>query len=130
MCRAGKTCVKPEERVNASGVQAGSPVFGLETYGDAAIHPLYDGALDDAGVRLQQGSGRSRIGHLGLHGSIELAPGRALAVGQLFPAYGLHPGCELLGGYAQLLEVVEFVVQPLCCQPGACFFTVSQLGMP
>jgi hypothetical protein len=50
---------------------------------------------------------------------IQLAPGRALAVEQLFPAHGLHPARQAVGGNALLLEVVELVGNALLTQPGA-----------
>lgn len=95
------------------------PGVGRKTHGDASLRPLDDRALDDAGLLLHEGCGTGRILGGGLGVGIELAPRRALAVEQLFPADSLHPGGQLLGGNTLFLEVVEFVGDALVGEPGA-----------
>jgi len=57
-----------------------------------------------------------------LHGSVQLAPSRAFAVEQGFPAHRAQPGVQLRLGHALFLEVVKCRAQALVGQPGAGFF--------
>ncbi|MPN64294.1 hypothetical protein SDC9_212065 [bioreactor metagenome] len=77
---------------------------------------------------LHHGSGTGCVNGSSFGRIIELAPGRALAVEQLFPAHGLHPPGQTLGGNALLLEVVKLVSNTLLTEPAACFLDSVAVG--
>ena len=105
-----------------------TPAGAVETGGDGARGPLDHGALDDAGLLAHQRHGAGGVLHAGLGCGIELAPGGALAVDELFPAQGGNPLRQALGGHALFLEIVELVVHALGAQPGAGLFHGVAIG--
>src|SRR5436853_3156695 len=86
---------------------------------DGAVRPFDDRALDHTGLLVHQVLSSGPINHSGLDSGVELAPGGALAVQQLFPAHGLGPAPQVGRAGASLLEIDEVVRNTLIGKPGA-----------
>ncbi len=91
-------------------------------------HPGHHRAFDHAGLAQHQLAGAGGITHRCLCRFVQLAPGRAFAVEQLFPADSGYPCGEMLRRDALLLEVVKLVVHTVVCEPSACFFNGVAVG--
>ena len=105
---------------------SGRPLVWCEAHGDAARGPGNHRPFDGAGMRQQDWFGAGAVRHARLHGSVQLAPSRAFAVEQGFPARRAQPGVQLRFGHTLFFEVVKCRVQALVGQPGAGFLTESQ----
>lgn len=72
--------------------------------------------------------GAGGILHGSLRGRVELAPSRAFAVEQFFPAGRLRPRLQFFSGNALFFEVVKRMRLAVFGEPGAGFFDCVAVG--
>ena len=107
---------------------SGRPLVWRESHCDPPRGPGNDRPFEGAGVRQHDLFGAGTVRYTRLQGDVQLAPGRAFAVEQGFPAHIGQPVVQLRLGHALFFEIVKDRVQTVIGQPGAGFFDGVAIG--
>ena len=113
---------------NASNHQQVFPDLRIKTHGKFAIAPVYDRPLDDAGLRQHQRLRAGAVDHGQLRIGIQLAPRRAFAIQQAFPADRIGSARQFWSRHAVFFEVMKFMASAVFSEPRACFFNRVAIG--